>query len=76
MKENKSLSKTNFIIICISLMCIVIGFALTYGEPTGLKFNPDVFSFRRITFGPMLALAGFVAMIFGIMYKKKKNELD
>ncbi|MBO5974491.1 MAG: DUF3098 domain-containing protein [Paludibacteraceae bacterium] len=73
MKENKSLSKINFIIICISLACIIVGFALTYGEPMELEFNPDVFSFRRITVGPMLALAGFVAMIFGIMYKKKEK---
>jgi formate hydrogenlyase subunit 3/multisubunit Na+/H+ antiporter MnhD subunit len=73
MKENKSLSKINFIIIGVALTCIVLGFALTYGESSGLKFNPDVFSFRRITFGPMLALAGFVIMIFGIMHKKKEK---
>lgn len=73
MKENKSLSKINFIIIGIALLCIVLGFALTHGESTELKFNPDVFSFRRITVGPMLALAGFVTIIFGIMYKKREK---
>lgn len=73
MKENKSLSKINFIIIGIALLCIVLGFALTYGESTELEFNPDVFSFRRITVGPMLALAGFATIIFGIMYKKKEK---
>ena len=68
-----NLPKINAILIATSLVIIVLGFALTYGESSGLKFNPDVFSFRRITFGPMLALAGFVIMIFGIMHKKKEK---
>lgn len=72
MKYN--LSKFNAILIAICLVIIVIGFALMVGEPSGAtEFNPDIFSFRRITVGPMVALFGFVAMIVAILYNPKKK---
>jgi hypothetical protein len=72
MKYN--LSKFNAILIAICLVIIVIGFALMVGEPSGaMEFNPDIFSFRRITVGPMVALFGFVAMIVAILYNPKKK---
>ena len=74
MKENKSLSKINFIIIGVALICIVLGFALMVGEPSGTtEFNPDIFSVRRITVGPMISLFGFLVMIVAILYKPRKK---
>jgi hypothetical protein len=35
------------------------------------QFNPDIFSFRRITLAPILILAGYVIEIFAIMKKPK-----
>jgi hypothetical protein len=53
---------------------VVIGFALMVGEPSGAtEYNPDIFSFRRITIGPMIALFGFLAMIVAILYKPSKK---
>lgn len=70
MKYN--LPKLNSILIAISFVVIVIGFALMIGEPSGAtEYNPDIFSFRRITVGPMTALAGFVLMIVAILWKKR-----
>jgi hypothetical protein len=44
------------------------------GEPSGAtEYNPDIFSFRRITVGPMIALFGFVMMIAAILFKKKEK---
>ena len=64
-----NLPKLNAILIAISLVIIVIGFALMVGEPSGAtEFNPDIFSFRRITVGPMVSLFGFFVMIFAILY--------
>ena len=61
------------ILIAISVVIIVIGFALMVGEPSGVsEFNPDIFSFRRITLGPMISLLGFVFMLFAILYRHKK----
>jgi len=43
------------------------------GAPSGEVYNPDIFSFRRITLGPMIALFGFVSMIFAILFRAKKK---
>ncbi|MBR6550489.1 MAG: DUF3098 domain-containing protein [Paludibacteraceae bacterium] len=62
----------NAILIAISLVIVIVGFALMVGEPSGtIEFNPDIFSFRRITVGPMIALFGFVMMIVAILYKPR-----
>lgn len=72
MKYN--LPKVNAVLIAISLVVVVIGFALMVGEPSGaMEYNPDIFSFRRITVGPMIALFGFLVMIIAILYKPRKK---
>ena len=72
MKYN--LPKINLILIAVSLLVIIVGFALMTGEPSGAtEYNPDIFSFRRITVGPMIALFGFVMMIAAILFKKKEK---
>lgn len=64
----------NAILIAISLVIVVVGFAFMVGEPSGaVEFNPDIFSLRRITVGPMVALFGFVMMIVAILYKPRKK---
>ena len=55
-----TLPKLNLILIAFSVVIIVLGFALMAGEPSGEVYNPDIFSFRRITVGPMISLFGFV----------------
>ncbi len=71
MKYN--LPKLNIILIAISFAIIIIGFALMVGEPSGDTYNPDIFSFRRITVGPTIAFIGFVSLIFSILFKGKKK---
>ena len=72
MKYN--LSKFNGVLVAISVVIIVLGFALMSGEPSGAtEFNLDIFSFRRITVGPMISLLGFVMMIFAILFKSSKK---
>lgn len=68
-----TLPKLNLILMAVSVAIIVLGFALMAGEPSGEVYNPDIFSFRRITVGPMIALFGFVSMIFAILYRGKKK---
>ena len=66
--------KENYRLMLIGLAFIVIGFLLMVGggstDPT--KFNPEIFSFRRITLAPILILAGYVIEVFAIM--KKPND--
>ena len=69
-----NLPKLNAILIAIALVVIVIGLALMRGAPSGAtEYNPDIFSFRRITVGPMISLFGFLVMIVAILYKPRKK---
>ena len=69
-----NLPKINAIAIAISVVIIIIGFALMVGSSSGAtEFNPDIFSTRRITVGPMIAFFGFILMIVAILYKPRKK---
>lgn len=68
----QTLPKLNLILIAVCVVIIVVGFCLMAGEPSGEVYNPDIFSFRRITLGPMISLAGFIGMIFAILFRPKK----
>ena len=68
-----TLPKLNLILMAVSVVIIVIGFALMAGDPSGEVYNPDIFSFRRITVGPMISLFGFVFMLFAILFRGKKK---
>ncbi|OIP82271.1 MAG: hypothetical protein AUK44_08115 [Porphyromonadaceae bacterium CG2_30_38_12] len=76
MENNKQLklSNTNFILIAVGFLIIVTGFLLMTGSATIIDFNPDVFSFRRITVAPMVSLAGFLFVIFAILYQPKSSK--
>ena len=68
-----TLPKLNLILIAVSFAIIVLGFALMTGAPSGEEYNPDIFSVRRITVGPMISLFGFVCMLFAILFRAKKK---
>ena len=65
--------KENYRLMLIGLAFIAIGFLLMIGggstDPN--KFNPEIFSFRRITLAPILILAGYVIEVFAIMKRPK-----
>jgi hypothetical protein len=65
--------RENYRLMLIGLALIVVGFLLMIGggsdDPN--VFNPDIFSFRRLTLAPLLVLAGYVVEIFAIMKKPK-----
>ena len=69
----QSLPKLNIILIAVSFLIIVAGVAMRAGAPSGEVYNPDIFSFRRITVGPMVSLFGFVSMVVSILWKGKKK---
>lgn len=69
----QSLPKLNLILIAVSFVIIITGFALMVGAPSGEEYNPDIFSTRRITVGPMISLFGFVFMVFAILFPSKKK---
>lgn len=72
-KGNFTLGKINLILIAVGVIIIVLGFLLMTGSPTELEFNPDIFSHRRITIGPMISFFGFLFIIFAILFKSKSK---
>lgn len=77
--ENRSqlpLMKTNFRLMAIAGVMIVLGFCLMAGGATDWdSFNEDIFSVRRIVVGPTIAFLGFLFMGFAIMYSPK-NKIE
>ncbi|MEZ5103711.1 MAG: DUF3098 domain-containing protein [Draconibacterium sp.] len=79
-KETKetgfALGKENYKLMAIGFAAIVLGFVLMAGgrsdDPN--VFNPDIFSFRRLTIAPILLLFGFIFEIYAIMKKPKSNS--
>lgn len=66
--------KSNFIWIGVSVLLIIVGFALMSGggSKDGISFNPEIFSKQRIVIAPIVTMAGFILMVFGILKGDKK----
>lgn len=64
--------RTNYILIAIGVVAVVIGFFLMGGAgSTEAQFNYDIFSATRIRVAPAVCFLGFIFMIYGIMHKPK-----
>lgn len=79
-RENPSdmaLGRKNFIYMAVAGAMIVIGFLLMIGPAsTPDRFEPDIFSTRRIVVGPTIAFLGFLFMAIAIIINpgRKKND--
>ena len=78
-KKSFAFDKTNFLLLGIGMIVIVIGLLLMSGPgSTETSFNPDIFSVRRIKIAPAVCFFGFIFMIYGILRKpsSRSNELS
>lgn len=68
--------KDNFLWIVVSVVLIIIGFALMSGggSSDGVSFNPAIFDTQRIVVAPVITVIGFILMIVGILKKNKDKE--
>jgi uncharacterized membrane protein len=86
-QENTTMSKgtftfaftrKNYILLIIGIAIVMLGYMLMSGggseDPT--KFDPSIFSGRRITLAPIVVLAGYVFVIYAIMFRDKKSETN
>lgn len=73
-RQPSPLSPINFVLMAVCGVLIIVGFLLMTGAPSTTEFNPDIFSTRRIIVGPGIALLGFVAMAYAIMYRPKSRK--
>jgi hypothetical protein len=67
--------KENYYIILAGVGVLAIGYLLMIGGGADSpdKFNPEIFSARRITIAPITLLIGFGIVLYGIM-KKPASE--
>lgn len=67
--------RTNFILIGVSMLVVIIGFILMSGGGSDEHtFNPEIFSTMRIKVAPVVCFIGFVSLIYGIIRKPKGGE--
>ena len=73
-----ALGKENYKLMLIGFFIIILGFILMIGggsdDPN--VFNPEIFSFRRITLAPIVILGGFLFEIYAIMKKPVEQEQE
>ncbi|WP_163716152.1 DUF3098 domain-containing protein [Mangrovibacterium lignilyticum] len=71
-----AIGKENYRLLLIGFAIIVIGFILMVGGKSEdpAVYNPDIFSFRRITLAPVVVLFGFLFEIYAIMKKPKTGK--
>lgn len=66
--------KENYMMLIAGALTVIIGFILMSGggseDPN--VFNPEIFSFRRITLAPSVVVIGFAIVMVGIFRKPKK----
>jgi len=69
-----AIGKESFKYIAIGVLILVIGFLLMAGGKSDDPnvFNPEIFSFRRITLAPIVVVGGFAFIIWAIMKKPKE----
>lgn len=81
-KEDKmkdfALGKLNFMLIGAAVVLIAVGFMLMSGggSTDGVSFNPAIFSKQRISVAPIVTMAGFILMVFGILVGDRKTTSD
>jgi membrane-bound ClpP family serine protease len=71
-----ALGKENLRLLGIGFAIIVFGFILMLGGKSSDPnvFNPEIFSFRRITLAPIICLIGFIFEIYAIMKIPKSDK--
>ena len=77
-KADFALGKENYRLLIIGFAIIILGFILMIGgkAKSPQEFNPEIFSFRRITLAPMVVLAGFIFEIYAIMKRPREEAQE
>ena len=69
-KRNYAFDKTNFILLAVGMLVVILGFILMRGAGSDESvFNNDIFSVRRIKVAPVVCFIGFISIIYAIIRK-------
>ena len=73
--RNYAFGKTNFILLAVGMLIVVVGFCLMSGGGSDeTVFDASIFDARRIKVAPVVCLVGFLSMIYAIVHKPKDND--
>ena len=76
-KRKFAFDKTNFILLAIGMLVVIVGFILMTGpSSTPTNFEPDIFSVRRIKVAPVVCLLGFVFMVYAVLRSPKDKGVS
>lgn len=69
-------TKTNYILLALSLVLIIIGFVVMSGGGSSdpRVFNEEIFSASRIKIAPIICTSGFLLMVYAILHKDKTTK--
>lgn len=74
-KEQKpvfAFTRINYILLAVGMAIVILGFYLMSGEGSGeTTYNPAIFDAQHIKVAPIVALAGYVFILFAILFRKK-----
>ena len=67
-------TKKKYLILMLILGLLILGFMLMSGGGSSDPnvFNPEIFSFRRITLAPLIIIGSYSALIW-LIFKKSVN---
>lgn len=75
MKNNFAFGRINFILLCVSMCVVVLGYILMSGSgSTHEQFNESIFDFRHTTLAPIICFFGYLMMIVAILYRPKTKK--
>ena len=71
-------TKQNYLMALASVLTVTLGFLLMSGGGSASpeEFNPEIFSFRRITLAPLVVMVGYLIMVVAIMKTDRKAEKE
>lgn len=75
--ESFAFGRMNYILIAIGMAVVIIGFILMAAVGSSEEsFNPEIFNALHIKVAPAVAFAGFIFIIYGIMYRSKEVKSE
>jgi hypothetical protein len=72
-EQDLAFGKINYILMIAGILLLIIGYAMMSGGGSNDPnvFNPEIFSFRRITLAPIIVLLGYGLEVLAIVVKAK-----
>ena len=74
MKQTFTFGRRNYILMIVGIVLVIVGYMLMAGggSENPEVFNPEIFNARRITWAPILIIAGLLVEIYAIMSTPKE----